>query len=347
MVRPDGPIPASIMIVGEAPGADEEIKGIPFVGTSGQELNRMLHEAGLTRAECFVTNVCRVRPPNNDISSFIAKTKKEITPKHIKIFDKHVLPPIVEGLELLKKEIALVQPKVILALGNTPLWALTTRWGITKWRGSLLSTAPDYGPAVTVIPSYHPAAILRQWDWRAIGVRDFRRVRDIRDLGPPEAPRWNFRIGPSYDQAIYELDSLRERLDSGSIRRISFDIETRAGHIACAGLSWSPVDAICIPFMSFERRSGYWTLDEESNIVWRVYLILTHKNVEVVGQNILYDAQYTYRYWHFVPRVVQDTMIAQHAVFSALPKGLDFLASMYCRYYVWWKGEGKEFYGNL
>src|SRR6266850_5640969 len=101
MVRPDGPIPARIMLVGEAPGAQEEAEGIPFVGESGKELNRMLQEAGITRSECFVTNVCRVRPPGNDINHFIAKVKKDITKAHREHRGRWVLPPVMDGCGLL------------------------------------------------------------------------------------------------------------------------------------------------------------------------------------------------------------------------------------------------------
>ncbi|MFS2212853.1 hypothetical protein, partial [Kosakonia cowanii] len=66
-----------------------------------------------------------------------------------------------------------------------------------------------------------------------------------------------------------------------------------------------------------------------------------HPNVLVRGQNLLYDAQYTYRHWHFVPRVAQDTMISHHTMWAGLPKRLDFQASMYCDHYVYWKDEGK------
>ena len=59
------------------------------------------------------------------------------------------------------------------------------------------------------------------------------------------------------------------------------------------------------------------------------------------GQNLLFDCQYTYRYWHFIPNVAQDTMITQHSCFCALPKGLDFLASLYSDWYTNWKMEEK------
>ena len=137
-VPPCGPVNASIMIVGEAPGADEESKGIPFVGASGQELDRMLGEAGISRSECFITNVCRTRPPNNDISKYFARSKKDITHDHTQRHSKHFLHPIRTGLAALEKEISMVKPNIIIALGNISFWAITGRWGITKWRGSML-----------------------------------------------------------------------------------------------------------------------------------------------------------------------------------------------------------------
>lgn len=342
MVPPSGPSPARVMIVGEAPGADEVARGQPFVGASGYELDKMLGEAGISRAECFITNVARERPPGNDIDLFFMQAKKDYSPaKHTLVRNEYVTREIIEGLGLLEKEIDRVKPKVILALGNTALWALTGRWGIKKWRGSQLTNDIATHKAV-VIPSFHPAAILRQWDWRAIGVNDLRRVRRFRDGAVNKKPDWKFIVRPSYDQVIHTLEWLERSLDAGSVTRISFDIETRAGHIACAGVSWSLTDGLCIPFMCIERREGFWEMEQEFQIILRLGKVLQHPLVKVVGQNIIYDAQYTWRHWKFVPRVYQDTMIAQHSIFSAQPKGLDYLASMYCNYYVYWKDESKD-----
>lgn len=91
--------------------------------------------------------------------------------------------------------------------------------------------------------------------------------------------------------------------------------------------------------MSKDDPKGYWIEEQEAYIVWMIYRVLTHPKVKVRGQNLLYDCQYTYRHWHFVPRVAQDTMIAHHSTFCGLPKALDFLASMYSDYYVNWKPE--------
>lgn len=336
-VRPDGPIPAKIMIVGEAPGAEEEARGVPFCGASGMELNKMLHEVGITRSECFVTNVARERPYNNDIGNFIAFKKKDITNDHTKVRDRYVRLPIKGGLALLAQEIKMVQPSIIIALGNTPLWALTGIWGITKWRGSMLYSDSTFGAPITkVIPTYHPAAVLRQWDWRAITLNDLRRAARFRNGEPYPDPKWNFTIRPSFRAVCEVLDALCKTADS-TRTRISFDLETRAGHIACAGISWNLQDAICIPFMCVENQEGYWSEEEEAVIVFNLYKLLTHKNVDVIGQNLLYDSQYTYRRWHFLPRIYQDTMISHHVCFAGLPKRLDFQASMYCDYYKQWK----------
>lgn len=333
-----GPIPARIMVVGEAPGYDEERTGKPFVGVSGNELDRMLGEAGIARSECYVTNVCRVRPPGNDISLFFAKSKKDRTDEHIQYRGRWVVSHIREGIRHLEAEISSVNPSVIIACGNTPLWALTGNTGITKWRGSMLLT--DSGRKV--IPTIHPAAVLREWSWRATAVSDLRRAARFRDGIPYPSPEYNFIVRPTFDRAREILLTLLGRLEGGESLRLSFDLETRAGHIACAGLSWTLVDAICLPFMCVRSRSGYWTPDEEGELVWLLTRILTHSHAQVVGQNILYDSQYTYRHWHFVPNVVQDCMISQHSIFSDLPKSLAYQASMYCNHYVFWKDEGKN-----
>lgn len=337
--RPEGPIPSRIMLVGEAPGYEEEQKGLPFQGASGQELNRMLGEAGITRNECFITNVVRLRPPNNDLSHFIAKAKKDVTSQHIQLRGRSVLKPVYDGVELLRKEIAMVQPNIIVALGATPLWALTGVNGITKWRGSMLYSS-DMGVPTKVIPTLHPAYILRDWSSRAVAINDLRRAAKFRSGADYPKPNWRFIIRPTFAK-VTEVLNLILQLVSEAPLRLSFDLETRGGHIACAGLSWTLEDAICIPFI-YSGFHEYWSAAQEAEIIYLLYKILTHTNAKVVGQNILYDSQYTYRHWCFVPRVVQDCMISQHSIFSDLPKSLAFQASMYTRYYKFWKDEGKN-----
>lgn len=355
LVPPSGPSPARVMVVGEAPGEEEERNRKPFVGPSGFCLDKMLGEAGIPRSECFVTNVARERPPFNDISKFFASSMKgEKSPVipgvHRPVRDKQATAHIESGITLLRQEILSVRPQIIIALGNTSMWALTGKCknlgrlgaptGINDWRGSMLyEDLTDL--KVKVIPTLHPANILREWYKRASAVQDLRRAAGFRNGQPYPVPQWEFIIRPGYDKVCSVLTDLLNRLAFGPLR-ISFDLETRHGHIACAGLSWTLTNAICIPFMCVENREGYWTADQEAYIIWLLRLVLTHPNAEIVGQNILYDAQYTYRHWHFVPRVIQDCMISWHSIFSDLPKALHYQASMNCRYYVYWKDEGKN-----
>jgi uracil-DNA glycosylase len=336
IVPPSGPANARIMVVGEAPGADEEARGVPFVGVSGMELDRMLHEAGIMRSECFVTNVARERPLGNDIAQFIAKTKKEGSgPGFTTLRDKQVKKPIVDGFQALLKEVNLVQPNIIIALGNTPMWALTGRWGVMKHRGSMLYASPPF-PKVKVIPTLHPAYILRDWGGRVLAVHDLKRAARYRNGEDYPIPSWSFTIRPDLETVIRRLQVLITQVGTEETW-IDFDLETKSGHIDCAGISWSRTEALCIPFMSATNKEGYWTLEEEAHIVWYLYKLLTHKNCLVRGQNLLYDCQYTYRHWHFIPNVKQDTMISQHVMFAGLKKSLDFQASMYCDWYVQWK----------
>lgn len=343
-VPPSGPIPARLMIVGEHPGPEEERRGFPFAGSSGYELDKMLGEAGISRSECFVTNVLRVNPPGS-LDDFIYWNKTKVPPNFLPYRGVHVHPEFKYGLDLLKAEVASVKPNIIIPVGNAAMWALTGNWGITKWRGSMLYADPDVATSAAlaqkVIPTIHPAAVQREWRYRATVVNDLKRARKFLNGEPYPDPQWKFIIEPSFEQTLDTLYRILYLLNQGP-RRIGFDYETRFGHIDCAGISWSLKEAICIPFLRGNNQP-YWATDEqEAQVVYAIYKVLTHHNAQVNGQNQLYDCQYSYRHWHFVPRVVQDTMISQHSIFSDLPKAIAYQASMYCQFYRYWKEEGKH-----
>lgn len=347
-IMSSGMCPARIMIVGDFPSLEDDSKGYPFSGFAGDEFSRMLKEAKIFRSECFLTTVLKTRPWAGKWESVIADKKKDITKNHILIRDKFCLPTVSQELEVLKREIELCQPNVIIACGNLAMWALTGNWGVASWRGSILECdlplQLQYKPKV--IPTHPPATIMRQWAWRPILVHDLSRAQKESLFKNINRPNYDFIIRPDFTQAITVLRQLIEQADKASWdgRRIklSVDLETRAGHIACCGIAWSELDAICIPFMCVEKISGYWSEQEESTIVYLLYTLLTHKSVEVIGQNFSYDAQYTVRHWHFIPNLKRDTMLTQHVLFSNMQKGLDFLSSMYCQYHCYWKDEGKD-----
>lgn len=344
-----GPVPARIMLVGEFYSDQEERLGEAVAGQSGLEFTKVLQSAGIMRSECFVTALVHARPPFNDPKHWVDFKKKGAPHGHVPFRDRMVAPIVKQGYQQLMREIREVQPNIIVTLGNLSLWALTGALGALKWRGSQLYLRPEgdlFGdelvPPTKLIPVPSPSLMQFQEEARVMMTHDLRRV--ARHSTYPglyaNEPHWEFQVRPSLEQVLSCLDSLMQRVSEGPTW-IELDLETRAGHIACCGLSWSERDAISIPFMCVESDDGYWNSEAEGIIVHALYRLLTHPNCYTRGQNLLYDSQYTYRHWHFIPNVKQDTMISHHTMFAGLPKALDFQASMYCDHYVFWKDDGK------
>jgi len=327
-IKAKGNPSSQIWVIGEAPGSQEERLGLPFVGPSGLELEKMLGEAHLPPRQCFFDNVCRYRPPNNDISEWISTRKTP--PAGWKHFNgKWVHPYIFDGIQQLLTNIALHKPALILALGNTALWALTDKWGITNWRGSQINAL-----ATKIVPTYHPAAILRNWEWRAIAVQDFRRAYDW-FLGGREPPVWSRDIVRDYTDWRATFPILRDS------PLLSVDIETRRGQIICVGIAWSKTQSVCVPLLKVGDNGSAWTFREETLIRQDLEMLLTNPDRKILGQNFSYDSAYFVRQMGFMPNHDFDTMIAQHVAFAGMPKALHFLASMYCDHYVYWKEDGK------
>lgn len=350
--RGTGPIPARVMLVGEAWGPDEDRVGEPFVGASGQELNRMLHEAGIMRSECFVSNLINHRPPgkavgrkvDNDITAWIPLKKKDITPDMVELNGRMVKPIVRDGYQQLMSEIQMVEPNLIVAFGNWAMWALTGRLGITNWRGSQLKHLRS---GAKVIPTIHPAAILRQWPARTAAVRDLRRAKEHMSSREYSFPEQHFQIRPTVQQIAETIAMLMKAADNinefgHDYLWLEADLETgiKIKHIKCLGISWTKNHSICIPFVH-KGWKDYFTTEEEAYVIWLLRSLLTHPNVRVRWQNGLFDIQYIYRHWMFLPNGGQDTMISQHSLFSDLPKALFYQASLYAENYIFWKEEGK------
>jgi len=340
-IQPSGSIQSKVMIVVDCPSYSDLKANSFLAGSSGTEFNRMLQDAGLSRSECFVTSVVRRLIPQCEITSVVAMRKADITPMHKPFGSKMVLEPFSVGALMLLKEIDLVKPRVIVVLGNGGLFALTGKWGIGSWRGSELRYTSPGGHECIVLPTRDGGYVNSVWKDRQIIVQDLRRVAahaHRETLLPPKA--YKFIVRPSFSTVVSTLNTLLRRADEAALK-LSVDIETRGGHIACTGIAWSDLDAICIPQMR-DGNKHYWLEEEEAFITTKLYKLLTHPNVEVVGQNFLYDAQYFFRWFHFIPRLKRDTMITQHVIFNSMPKGLDFLSSMWCEEHVYWKDESKN-----
>jgi uracil-DNA glycosylase family 4 len=156
VVNSDGNVNARLMFVGEAPGADEDAQGKPFVGRAGQLLNKIIEAIGMKRTDVFIGNVNRCRPANNR-TPVLAEAK--------------ICKPF------LIREIAVVQPEIIVVLGNTAMKnLLDTKEGITKLRG----TFQDYN-GIKVMPTFHPAYLLRDPTKKRETWEDMKKVRAYLD----------------------------------------------------------------------------------------------------------------------------------------------------------------------
>lgn len=150
---------ARVMVIGEAPGAEEDASGIPFCGRSGQLLDKMLASAGLTRAEnCYITNMIFWRPPGNRKPS-----AEEVT----------------LCLPFVKRHITLLNPAMILLAGGTAAAALLeVNQGITRLRGREFSYHdPASGRDVPCFPIFHPSYLLRQPSHKRLAWQDMLLIR--------------------------------------------------------------------------------------------------------------------------------------------------------------------------
>jgi DNA polymerase len=147
---------ADVMLIGEAPGKNEDLKGEPFVGAAGKLLDELLASAGLDRSEVYIANILKCRPPGNRDPQ--AEEIETCTP-------------------FLREQVRLIDPTVIVTLGNfATRFILKTDRGITGLRGSV-HTAGRF----TVLPIFHPAAALYDNSKRDVLLGDFSRLRDLLD----------------------------------------------------------------------------------------------------------------------------------------------------------------------
>jgi len=157
LVFADGNPGAKVMIVGEAPGRDEDIEGLPFVGRSGKLLDRMLAAIGLDRSGVYIANVIPWRPPGN----------RTPTP-----LETEICRPFIE------RQIALADPDLVVTLGGPAAKVITGQAeGIMRLRGTWQHHVTAAGKAIPVMPTLHPAYLLRNPGHKRLAWRDFLAVK--------------------------------------------------------------------------------------------------------------------------------------------------------------------------
>src|SRR5262245_18678939 len=158
------------LLLGEAWGDIEERERKAFVGPTGHLLNQMLATAGLRRTDCYATNVFNLRPPNNKIEA-LCGDKSEGIEGYPPLAKGYVRKEYESELARLGDEILRCNPNLIVALGNTACWAMLGKTTIKRLRGTVhLSTHTVAG--YKVLPTYHPAAIFRQYPLKPTVILD-------------------------------------------------------------------------------------------------------------------------------------------------------------------------------
>lgn len=320
-----GPKDAQLVLIGEAPGAQEERAGIPFVGYSGQELDRMLLEAGIRRSDCYLTNVLWSRPPGNKFDGLLVK-KADLP-------SGYSLPPVSQGrylpvellpeLDRLHQELRTVKPNLIVALGAKALWATIGKSAIGSLRGAVCES-----PFGKVLGTYHPAAMLRDWSLRPIIVADLMKASHEREFPDVIRPVRSIIIHPTLAEiADYYADSIQAEY-------LSCDIETKNRRVTSIGFAASRNSALHIPFYKNHFEPHYWSEDDEK-IAWKYVGKFLSLPAKKIFQNGLYDLQYLLKMGFRVVNIAEDTMILHHALFPELPKSLGFMGSIYTNEAAW------------
>lgn len=330
-VPPVGPHDCRIAFIGEAPGADEERGYIkdgqlvrePFIGRAGDLLNNILTSVGINRRDCYITNVVKVRPPKNDISYFCDIKASGQVIKHA-TFDTFV--------DILRDELSQVKANVFVPLGNVPMWVLTGKYGITKWRGSILTTRTGR----KVVPTIHPAAALRQFEMSYFIAHDLEtKVIPESITSEVNLPKRDIMIAPTFNAAMEFINWC------SSLSAVATDIEVVNEELACFSIAASNQVVMCIPL---KREGGhYFDIEQEVKLITAYGRLLENVAVIKYGQNILFDSSFLFRKYGIRTRPVEDTMIAQAIAYPDFPKGLDFITSWYTNE-PYYKDEGKKWF---
>lgn len=338
-----------IFLIGEAKGENEERVGAGFVGASGIELLRMLNEAQiieLTDAdytyirryydygdpamidciwqmhpEVYRTNVFQRHPPGNKIELLCGGKYEGIAGYPALLKSKYVRGEFAHEIERLADELVRLDPNLVVALGNTAIWALLGRTGISKLRGTTCYSTHCVSD-FKVLPTYHPAAVIRQWELRPVTVIDLQKAKREAETPNIIRPKREIWIEPT----IADMYRFKEQFikDFASI-----DIENPGGPISCVGFAPNQGFALVVPFI--KGRGRYWATAAEEKQAWMfVRGILADRSISKVFQNGLYDIAVLWRQAGLPTYGAdEDTMILHHNLQPESLKSLGFLGSVY------------------
>ncbi len=329
----DGPLNSPIAIVGEAPNAHDTNANppLPFSGPVGNLLDTLLARAAIVRQDTRLMNVMCTRPPSNQFGRFWSDcdTKTKLKAGNGKI----PTPELVQGIAHLKRELEKMPDlRVIVVLGRQPLYVLTGKDGIMKWRGSVMECHLDSGRVVKVVPTFHPSFLIHgaftAWPWV---VHDLQRAKI--EAGYPEIRRRSrkYVVYPSDKEIKDFVRSCHSRMQNDKTFYLSNDIECYAGLISRVGLSDRIGYGISIPF---------YNIDSDTEMTGRQWIWDLIKpllqTAPTIGQNFMFDS-----FWYWFKQGIDisrniwhDTKIVQSGLLpgtlSAMkPLSLQCIVSMW------------------
>jgi len=336
--------PPRLAFVAEAPSGDEEYHGVPLIGPSGRIFNAELRAAGIDRSECLVTNVFDQKLPGNEVANWCVPLADARSNGWTDI------PPIGDAgflrgehryhLERLQAELEEWDPIVVVPLGVTALWALTGQTRIGAVRGAVLP-ATRLVPGKKLVPTYHPAFVMRQWKFHHVVIGDFIKASNQAVVGRDIIlPKRELLLEPT----LADIEAYLPRLLASDL--LSVDIETGWGQIKSIGFAPDVEHAIVIPFIDLRVPSrSYWPTAAEEVRAWGYVRTVLESEVPKLGQNFAqYDAYWLLEKEHIgVRNLREDTRLLSHALYPELPKSLEFMGNSYAMQGVWksW-GKGRD-----
>ena len=327
-----GPRDAKVVVVGEAWGEQEELTGRPFVGASGQELTRMLTDAGISRKDLLLTTTLAIRPTANNMDSLCA-SKKDVGFNYALAplrQGKYLLPEYLPELARLEAELTAYPRNLVIALGATACWALLGRGAVGTLHG-VVAHSVGLAPGLKVLPTYHPSAVLRNWALRVIVIADL--IKAKRESEFPEIRRPQRQV--LADPSLVDIEDWFNR-EAKDASILSCDIETANRAITCIGFASSTTSAICIPFADNRYPGGSYWPDHASEVTaWRWVKAALELPCPKLFQNGMYDLNYLYRMGFRVRNCLHDTMLLHHSIFPEMQKSLGFMGSIHTNEASW------------
>lgn len=291
-----------------------------------------------------VSNVFNLHPPHNELGHFFGHEKQ--VPELIrwkpsrKVGGSWVYAEHFPQIERLWSEIADHRPNVVVALGNAACWALLNQTKISELRGTFHWSKRC---EVKVVPTFHPAAVLRNYSDRTTVLADLDKSRRESERKAIVRPERYFTIPYPDERGIKEIEEWFSR----QAQAYTSDIETSRGQISIVGFGRNKSDGLVIPFHtdagdlvpSILRPEGglppkhgnsYWPTPQLEFRAWKWVIHGLKTSIRKIGQNWLYDLSYFLREG-LIPSApaVSDTMLRHHSRFPEMRKGLGYLASIY------------------